>query len=103
VWSSLERAWRSIGADDVRPGQTLMLTDETGGYDAELGFVVESKSPVIPLPGRSQDDSASMDDETDAAGPWGRLDEHLIAAESAARFLAEVFALGDAAHAVIRA
>ncbi|MEE9384677.1 MAG: CRISPR-associated helicase Cas3' [Nannocystaceae bacterium] len=47
-WDSLDGSWERV-VRSVPPGSTVLLAGRTGGYDAELGWVRESKKPVTPV------------------------------------------------------
>lgn len=46
VWSYLEDRWLTPKKTDVYPGQVLLVTAATGGYDPELGWDAGAKGPV---------------------------------------------------------
>ena len=64
-WNPLDNAWRAVNADDVRPGQILLLHTSCGGYDANLGWTGDTKHIPTPLtpgkPRRADEDSDNGD------------------------------------------
>lgn len=50
VWSYLEDRWLVPKKTDVYPGQVLLVSAATGGYDPELGWDPSAKGPVVVVP-----------------------------------------------------
>lgn len=63
VWDYLEGAWCTCKRSDLRPGVTVLVTANVGGYDPRRGFDAESRAPVplVPLL------AADAQERTDAA------------------------------------
>ena len=106
-------AWRKIRLNDsaIRPGDTIMLGVAVGGYDDQLGWVGCKQSrpscSVTVIHGHRcwvRSDGSKIDDIDDRTDGWASLEgdprsyvrhwmelsAHLSAAESEARWLAEV-------------
>ncbi len=105
-------AWRRIRLDDpsIRPGDTVMLNTSAGGYDDELGWTGSEQSRpscwVTTVDGRRswvRSDGSTIGEIDDRTAGWAgsegdprshvrrwmELSQHLSAAESKARQLAE--------------
>jgi CRISPR-associated endonuclease/helicase Cas3 len=51
-WDPLSRRWQAQGKHErLRPGMTLMLSSQAGGYRADLGLAPAEKDPVAEVPG----------------------------------------------------
>ncbi|MBX6368657.1 MAG: CRISPR-associated helicase Cas3' [Rhodospirillales bacterium] len=77
-WSYARRQWEQIRfADDLVPGDLLLLPVSAGGYDAELGWTGRKQNRPEPVPAAmpTAPDSDSEDPET-LAGRWISLEEH---------------------------
>ncbi len=49
-WDPLARCWRQHGKNErLRPGMTLMVAAEVGGYRLDLGLASDEDEPVAPL------------------------------------------------------
>lgn len=49
-WDPLARRWRQHGKNErLRPGMTLMLASQVGGYRPDLGLASDETEPVAPL------------------------------------------------------
>lgn len=79
----LERGWRRIRREDVRPGLTVLLAAASGGYDAEGGWDPSLRALVAPVLAEVPDAFASRDDllggevGTTKDGRWVTLQQHL--------------------------
>ena len=50
VWDSLERSWQRLDPYRLRPGMTLALHTQAGGYTSELGWLGRiARDPVDPI------------------------------------------------------
>ncbi len=47
-WDSLDNQWTQLDRDP-RPGMTLLLRADIGGYDREIGFDAALKKPPVPV------------------------------------------------------
>ena len=100
-WDSLARRWQKLGGPP-RPGMTLMLRAQDGGYDSALGFWAESREPVTPLPSAfSRTDESFGDDWRSTQQIPVPLSDHLAHVARAAQILCEN--LNETGAAVIRA
>ncbi|MCG5540852.1 MULTISPECIES: type I-G CRISPR-associated helicase/endonuclease Cas3g [unclassified Halorhodospira] len=96
-WTPVRRA------EEVRPGQTLMLAAGDGGYDPHRGFVAGAAAPVdvIAEAAGSQADEGYGDDRLTATGQAVALADHLDHVAAAARELADALALDEAERALL--
>jgi len=85
IWNPLEMEWVTVGnagsIRSCRPGQTILLDTNLGGYSGTLGWTGSdstSKEPVEPIPADSSESEDGMNiDKESYAGHWIRLEEHL--------------------------
>lgn len=67
VWDTLARKWTTPRPKDIRlrPGMTLMLKADVGGYTPQLGLAPESKAEVTPIlaPDKETRDEEAFDDD----------------------------------------
>jgi CRISPR-associated endonuclease/helicase Cas3 len=87
-WDFLNRRWVPF-RDLLRPGLTLMLDFNSGGYDHELGFFPKAKNAVQPVP-KSSSKGVPESDEDDRLTTLGNpvlLKTHLGNVEAAAAAL----------------
>lgn len=61
-WDSLDGRWQKEEVERLRPGMTLLLPSAAGAYDPELGFSLDSKAPVAPVPGPALPPDADEND-----------------------------------------
>ncbi len=96
-WDALDGRWRSLGADQIRPGMTLMLRCRDGGYDVRTGFEPGATgSPVQPVgvaAGAAED--AYGEDRSSLCRRPVELPEHLADVREEAERLCD--ALGERA------
>jgi CRISPR-associated endonuclease/helicase Cas3 len=110
------RRWRPVGAFTLRPGATVVVAADQGGYHPDRGWDAAAKGAVPTLEvtdgGAARMEVASVDegisdDPATFVGAWVGLADHLADAEAAARsVLAEATMPGLAADlgaAVVRA
>lgn len=83
LWSALDKEWKSIESDAVRPGMVLLFHQDAGGYDERLGWTGESGHRVAEVPQRHRDvvkSIAAQQADAMEADDLGRkpqtLDEH---------------------------
>lgn len=62
VWDYLDGEWRVAERGDLYPGQTVMVSADSGGYRPNTGWVPESKEPVVAVAA----EAPSMGDQADA-------------------------------------
>jgi CRISPR-associated endonuclease/helicase Cas3 len=100
-WDSLARRWLKLDAPP-RPGMTLLLRAQDGGYDPDLGFRADSTKRVtcLPLAGKPREEAYSEDWRSAQQIPV-ELSAHLSHAAEAAQTLCE--RLHEVGQAVIRA
>ncbi len=97
AWDHLAGGWRRLGGRaGLRPGMTLLLDAESGGYSPELGFHPTLKEPVDPLPpieGRSPAQYGS--DRRSSGGVWVTLRDHLDHVVAEVGALATAIGVGE--------
>lgn len=87
----LERGWRPVRREDVRPGITVLLAVHSGGYSEATGWDPTARSAVpvvrdqVPDALAGQDDELGGDTGTTKDGRWVTLLQHLADAEAEAR------------------
>ena len=50
VWDYLDAKWNLVREENLFPGQVLLVSSDTGGYDLKRGFDALSKSMVLAIP-----------------------------------------------------
>lgn len=99
-----EGGWTPVrGAEEVRPGQTLMLAAGDGGYDLHRGFLPGAGDPVeVIADGASGEaEEGYGDDRLSTADQAVRLDDHLDHVATAAAELADALSLGSAEQGLL--
>lgn len=75
----LDKTWEAVTKyDRPRPGETLLVSASSGGYDADLGFIGAERTPS-PVPELSTPGtplSGMNDDYRTKVGRWLSLDDH---------------------------
>lgn len=67
IWDGLERAWMRFDRARLRPGLTLLLNAEAGGYDPEFGWLGRvAQQPVQPVEPHLQAPEEAMGDDPTA-------------------------------------
>lgn len=70
IWDFGDGAWKRLGGSTrLRPGATVLVAAELGGYDAVVGFTGSRKSPapVVPTEQPSTDRPPASDDRSDGS------------------------------------
>lgn len=77
-WSYVRRRWEQVrSADDLVPGDLLLLSRAAGGYDPEVGWTGrEQDKPASLVAARSSDPDSDADDREALVGRWISLEEH---------------------------
>lgn len=69
--------WQKAPASEIRPGQTLLLDVQRGGYSSDFGWTGEAKhGPVMVLSSESEPESAVPGDRETEVGTWLALPTH---------------------------
>lgn len=103
-WDGLDGEWRSVRR--VRPGQTILLDAQDGGYDDAIGWTGKKfrgnrHVPLMDDDDRSPHEANDDDDETDVHR-WVHLTDHLQHVGEAATELGASLALDEATTALLR-
>ena len=76
-WDYLTSGWLRVNVRGIRPGMTLLLHSDQGGYTADIGWDKALKAPVQPVgahTGVKPEDVAS--DPYTVSGEWQSLADH---------------------------
>jgi CRISPR-associated endonuclease/helicase Cas3 len=76
LWNDEEGLWEAVSAQQLKPGMTVMLRGDLGGYSQQLGWTGERKHRLkdLPPPGSGR---SLRDDRRAEAGYWSSLASHL--------------------------
>ncbi|MGH9937548.1 MAG: type I-G CRISPR-associated helicase/endonuclease Cas3g, partial [Blastocatellia bacterium] len=85
AWDALDGDWRKVTTEELRPGLTLLLDAEAGGYDDKRGWDLKSKEPV-GIVSHAADENEAYDDDPLT---WLRYEQTLAAHSLEARQAAE--------------
>lgn len=90
IWDFLMRRWVPFRGN-IRPGLTLMVDAQGGGYDPKLGILASSTQEVQPVTAATPETvpEAEEDERLTAIGCPVLLERHLCDVEDAARALCE--------------
>ena len=80
TWDALERLWRKLRPNEIRPGMLILFHTSVGGYDAELGWTGNTKQKPAQLNRQNQDESyltAMEDDDHRGVGKPLSITQHL--------------------------
>lgn len=103
-WDSLDNRWATLDGDP-RPGMTLLLAADTGGYDPNIGFDANLKQrpvPTVAADGSTVEDALGEDPRSRQNKAIG-LADHLGHAAAQARRICAALGTDEDATAVIRA
>ncbi len=82
-----------VPANRPRPGDTLLLHSEAGGYDPALGFTGKLGTPVeavVPTDDAEPGSRRSMEDDAGTTiGRWIRIEDHLVHVAREARSIVD--------------
>ena len=98
IWNDEAGNWERCPRDELRPGMTIMLRGDAGGYDQKLGWTGRRGDRLRGLqpPGLGR---ALNDDERTEIGYWSRLDVHLNDARLQAEGICDAVGLSEANEA----
>lgn len=103
IWDDEEGQWESIRSDDLRPGMTVMLHRDVGGYRADVGWT-GNKEDRLGEAQRAGRGRGLRDDARTETGYWATLNTHLVDARFQAEKLCDAIGLdGDFRAAVVEA
>ena len=85
-WNSETGNWDKRTHRDIRPGMTLLLSVEQGGYSERFGWTGNAKEKVVPVPRDFDADAPdSLDDDQPSQTDWLSLSAHLRDTEAEAK------------------
>lgn len=86
LWDDRAERWEEVLSRNLRPGMTVMLRGDVGGYSRTLGWTgaKDDRLKGLPPPGRGR---VLRDDWRSEAGYWSRLVSHLADARREAERL----------------
>jgi CRISPR-associated endonuclease/helicase Cas3 len=111
-WDDLDEAWQPLQANDVRPGQTLLLRSKDGGYSESLGWYAEATGPVQEAylkptnAAPTEIDAVDRDPTSTSQKIWVTLQKHSLDVRDEARQILEALKLpelGEVEQAIITA
>ncbi len=94
-WDVVDKKWQRVNIAGLRPGMTVMLDANEGGYDEQLGFLPQSREPVVLLPDGAGRERPEGNDDDPGSGSTRSIgiSVHLVDTENETRKLCE--ALGE--------
>jgi CRISPR-associated endonuclease/helicase Cas3 len=92
-WNALEGVWQKVADNDLRPGLTLLLDTNAGGYDVRRGWNANSKEVVVDVHESGAANEANDDDPLTYLKYTQALAAHSREAKAAAEMI--VAALDD--------
>lgn len=92
IWNDRAGRWNPISGGELKPGMTVMLRGDIGGYSQALGWtgVASDRLNDLPSPGQGR---ALRDDRRAEAGYWSSLASHLADARREAELICDALAL----------
>ncbi len=92
LWNDRAEHWEPVSFQNLKPGMTVMLRGDVGGYSKALGWTGATRDRLNDLPsaGRGR---ALRDDWRAEAGYWSSLASHLADARGEAERLCDALAL----------
>lgn len=110
AWDYLDGLWQTADVFNLRPGMTILVQPEAGGYSQEFGFTGEApnkKSPVVPvtqLVVESIDaDGSEQNDALSVVRVWKTIATHCREAEQVAVALCEKLSVADVFRPIVAA
>ncbi len=103
IWNDEDERWEVCATRDLRPGMTVMLHRDAGGYDRRLGWTGNGKNTLADVPAAGPG-KALADDERSECEYYVPVPEHLTDARRAAEDICEALSLdGNVRTSVIEA
>jgi CRISPR-associated endonuclease/helicase Cas3 len=103
VWNDEDERWEACATRDLRPGMTVMLHRDSGGYDRRLGWTGNSKNTLADAPAAGPG-KALANDERSECEYYVPIPEHLTDARREAEHICEALGLnGNVRTSVIEA
>jgi CRISPR-associated endonuclease/helicase Cas3 len=92
LWNDRDGAWEALAWQDLKPGMTVMLRGNVGGYDRTLGWTGRATDRLsgLPPPGPGR---AFGDDRLAETEYWSSLVSHLADARGEAERICDALAL----------
>lgn len=82
VWDLVEGRWEFFNLRKLRPGLVILVNNQDGGYEDEIGFNAKSNKPVKVLETNKIKLEDMQDDFYSQAGWWESLNSHALKTES---------------------
>ena len=104
IWDDKREAWTAVRARDVRPGMSVMLRRNDGGYSRELGWTGSKSDKLDNVRQQGEPYEKFEDDRYSESGIWVTLTDHLRDTEREAKGIVRALNLdNDIGSAVVHA
>ena len=104
IWDDKREAWESVHPREIRPGMSVMLRRDDGGYSHELGWTGSNGDKLDDAPPPGEPHERFEDDRYSESGFWVTLTDHLKDTEREAAHIVRALKLDDdVASAVVHA
>ena len=94
LWNDEQARWDFCAAADLRPGMSIMLHRDVGGYSARLGWT-GSKNDRLDAVDTAGPGRVLLDDQRTETGYWAKLEVHLGDARARAEQLCDALGLTE--------
>ena len=103
IWNDEDERWETCAGRDLRPGMTVMLHRDVGGYSKGLGWTGD-RSDALPEVSAAGPGRTLADDERTEADCYVAVDEHLKDARAEAECICDALGLsGNLRTSVVEA
>ena len=100
IWNDEEERWERCATRDLRPGMTIMLHREVGGYNARIGWTGDSNDVLHEFVPAGPGGKFAGDERTEI-GSWVSVGSHLLDAVAEAESISEGLRLPGPLHRAI--
>lgn len=76
TWDHLDRRWRQLASQALRPGLILLLHADDGGYTPTDGWIGRAAKGSVPIQGQKGRAPEGTDDDERTHGDWQTLASH---------------------------
>lgn len=94
LWNDRAERWQPASLQNLKPGMTVMLRGDVGGYSKSFGWTGATSDRLAGLPSPARGD-ALRDDRRAETGFWSSLASHLADARGEAERLCDALALQE--------